>query len=97
MMAKRQPLPLDAALQNLVEDLGISKRLHEYDVVTLWDKIVGEQISRVATAQRVEKGILFVAVSSAPWRAELTMRRNEIMGKINGTIGRHVVREIRFR
>jgi hypothetical protein len=36
-------------------------------------------------------------VSSAPWRAELTMRRAEIIEKINGIAGTKVVREIRFR
>lgn len=96
-MAKKQPLALDAALQILVENLGIAKKLHEYDVITLWSRIVGEQISRVATAQRIENGILFVSVSSSSWRAELTMRRNEIMRKINETMGQQVVREIRFR
>jgi predicted nucleic acid-binding Zn ribbon protein len=96
-MAKKQPLALEAALHTLVEDLGLAKKLREYDVITLWSRIVGEQISRVATAQRIEDGILFVSVSSASWRAELSMRRNEIMGKINETMRKQVVREIRFR
>lgn len=97
MMSKKQPLELRSALNNLVHDLGITRRLREYDVVTLWDKIVGEQIARVATAQRVDQHVLYVAVPSASWRAELTMRKREIIEKINHAVGHSVVRDIRFR
>ena len=96
-MPKKQPLALESALNNLVHHLGITRRLREYDVITLWERIVGEQIARVATAQRVEKSVLFVAVSSAPWRAELSLRRREIIEKINTAVGHQVVRDIRFR
>ena len=97
MAPKKQPLELKSALDNLAHDLGITRRLREYNVITLWAQIVGDQIARVATARRVENRVLFVEVSSAPWRAELSMRRQEIMEKINRAVGRHVIREIRFR
>ena len=97
MAPKKQPLELKSAIDNLVHDLGITRRLREYDVITLWEKVVGEQIARVASPQRIENHVLFVAVSSAPWRAELSMRRREIIERINGVVGHRVVREIRFR
>ena len=90
-------MPLKSALDLLTHDLGITRKLREYDVITLWRTIVGDQIARVAVAERVENRVLFVAVSSAPWRAELSMRRQEILEKINTAVGRQVIREIRFR
>jgi predicted nucleic acid-binding Zn ribbon protein len=66
-------------------------------VITFWAEMVGEQIARVTEAQRMENGVLFVSVSTAPWRAELSMKRMEIMKKINSTLGKNVVKEIRFR
>ncbi len=85
------------ALRKLTGTLGIAARLSEYDVITGWDRIVGEQIARVTTAERVEHGILYVAVRSAAWRNELSMRRMEILDLIHRSVGRKVVREIRFR
>jgi predicted nucleic acid-binding Zn ribbon protein len=81
----------------MVRDLGIDQTLQQYNVLTSWASIVGEKIARVTMPQRIENGILFVQVSSAPWRAELTMRRMEILEKVNAAAGRQVVREIRFR
>jgi predicted nucleic acid-binding Zn ribbon protein len=89
--------PVGVALQQLIDGLGIAPTIKQYDVLRLWGSIVGEQIARVTEAQRMEKGVLFVRVASAPWRAELAMKRMEIMQKINATLGERVVNEIRFR
>lgn len=91
------PEPVGAAIDNLARHLGITRTLKQYGVVTSWPSIVGEQIAKVTTAQRFEGGILFVGVATAPWRTELTMRRLEIIEKINVAIGQKVVKEIRFR
>jgi predicted nucleic acid-binding Zn ribbon protein len=92
-----KPVVVGDALRKLTGSLGITTRLSEYDVLTGWDRIVGEQIARVSTAERIEHGILYVGVRSAAWRNELTMRRQEILERIHRTTGRKVVREIRFR
>jgi predicted nucleic acid-binding Zn ribbon protein len=75
----------------------MEKTLEEYGAVTSWSEVVGEQIAKVTKAQHMENGVLFVSVSTAPWRAELSMKRLEIMQKINAALGRNVVKEIRFR
>ena len=96
-MAKRLPKPVGVAINELVDGLGIGQTLRQYSVITSWASIVGEQIARVSTAQRVERGILFVHVATAPWRAELALRRLEIVEKINAAFGKKVIHEIRFR
>lgn len=89
--------PIGEALEQLIEELGIARTLKQYDVLTLWDSIVGEQIARVTQAQRIEKGVLFVHVFSAPWRAELTLKRREIIQRINAMLDGTVITDIRFR
>jgi predicted nucleic acid-binding Zn ribbon protein len=88
---------IGAAVDAFVKDLGLRPTLAEYDVITSWAEVVGEQIARVAVAQRMDRGILTVGVSSASWRAELSMRRVEIVKKLNSRAGTQLVREIRFR
>ena len=95
--ARKFPTPAAAAIGELVHRLGIGKTLSQYDVMTSWESIVGEQIARVAKAQRIENGVLFVGVTTAPWRAELSMKRIEIIDKINRALGKNIVKEIRFR
>jgi predicted nucleic acid-binding Zn ribbon protein len=94
---KNQPKPVGAVLQDLARQFGLERNLEEYQVITSWAEMVGEQIARVTEARRMENGVLFVSVSTAPWRAELSMKRVEIIQKINATFGKNVVKEIRFR
>jgi predicted nucleic acid-binding Zn ribbon protein len=91
------PEPLGEALGRLTKALGITKTLDEYGVLTTWSAVVGERIAGVTSALRIENGVLFVGVATAPWRAELSMQRHEIIRKINAALGKDVVREIRFR
>lgn len=96
-MRKRHPISVGQAMGELIRELGIGKTLSEYGVITRWSEVVGERIAAVTQPERISQGVLYVAVSSAPWRAELTMRRKEIIDKINAAAGGTVVRDIRFR
>ncbi len=88
---------LGDAIEELVQNLGIKKKLREYDAVLQWEQIVGEQIAKVSTATRITKGVLFVKVKTGTWRNELTMRKPEIIKKINTTIGEEIVGDIKFQ
>ena len=90
------PLPVAAALQGLLHQLGITTKMQQYRVITSWESIVGERIARVAEARRIENGVLFVEVKTAPWRHELAMRKHEIMDKIHRATGKKLLKDIRF-
>jgi predicted nucleic acid-binding Zn ribbon protein len=85
------------ALERLTKSLGIAKAVDEYTIVAAWPTIVGERIAGVTTAQKIENGILFVSVATAPWRMELSLQRQEIIRKINAETGKELVKDIRFR
>jgi len=94
---RRGPRPIGDALSALTEDLGIGRTLRQYDVITGWTRVVGEQVAKVTTPMRIDNGVLYVSVSTAPWRAELTMRRRDILEKIRRACPQAGVTDIRFR
>jgi len=91
-----QTKPLGEAILELVEHLGIRSRVQEYDAVVQWESIVGAQIAKVTTATRIQQGLLVVKVSNGPWRQELSLRKREIIEKLNTSLGHEVVKDIRF-
>ena len=93
----RRVVTAGEALQAVLEETGASHALVRYRALTYWPSAVGPQIAAVTNPQRLDKGTLIVAVTSAPWRAELTMQRREIMQKLNAILGDSVVHDIRFR
>ena len=91
------PVPIATALEAFATGLGLKGALAQYGVITSWAEVVGEQIARVTVAERMERGVLYVSVASAAWRTELSMKRREIIEKVNRRAGTAVVRDIRFR
>jgi len=85
-----------AAIQDLLENLGIERKIKEYDAVLRWNEVVGEKIASVTEAVKIEKGVLVVRVQNGPWRNELNLLKNDVIEKMNTVLGEKLVQEIRF-
>jgi predicted nucleic acid-binding Zn ribbon protein len=96
---KRRPTiqALPEVLKHLVQDLGISPKLDEYEAVLRWEHVVGPRIAEVAHAERIMQGVLVVRVAASTWRHELNMRKPEIIARLNSELGAETVKDIRFR
>lgn len=88
---------LGDALDELVESLGIKKKLREQEVFSLWHEAVGERIAQVAKPLRMVRGTLVVSVKTGAWRNELSMRKQEIVGRLNQILAEEIVRDIKFQ
>ena len=88
---------IDSALDELVSILGIQKKLQEYDAVVYWEDVVGERIAQMTKVTRILQGVLIVHVKTSTWRNELTLRKKEIIDKLNNVIGTDVVKDIKFQ
>ena len=88
--------PISSALDELLSSLGIKNKIQEYDAVLYWESAVGKQIAKMTTATRIIQGVLFVNVKTSTWRNELTLRKKEIINKLNTAIGAIVVQDIKF-
>ena len=97
-MAKRPrmrfPLPLCDVVRVELTALGLAERLREAEIWRLWPEIVGKTIAARAMPVRIIKGTLTVAVSSGPWKQELTFLKGMMIEKLNERLGGAVVREI---
>ena len=87
---------LKKAIEEAIDSAGIKSALSQEAAIVLWDSIVGEAVSSVTKAERVESGTLIVKVETAVWRQELHMQKEEIINKVNKKIGTRAIREIRF-
>jgi predicted nucleic acid-binding Zn ribbon protein len=94
---EQMPKSIDLVLDALIAQLGIKQKLDQYGIIPLWPEIVGAQIAKVTDVERIENGVLFIHVTNAPWRSELTFRRKEILTKIQQMMHSDVIKEIRFR
>lgn len=88
---------LGQVLDNLISELGWTTKLRQYSIVELWPEIVGTRIADIAHVEKIDQGILVISVTAAPWRAELTFRKKEILQRVHEALGEATIRDIRFR
>ena len=87
---------LKTVLKKLLVNNGIEKAILQNESLTLWKDIVGEAIGNNTTPEEVKHDVLIVRVSTPVWRNELMFRKKEILEKINKTLGKKVIKDIRL-
>ena len=71
--------------------------MRQMEVLERWPQIVGEQIARVTSAERIDGGKLFIHVTRSTWRNELVFLKKALIEKINREMSQEIVKDIIFR
>jgi predicted nucleic acid-binding Zn ribbon protein len=66
-------------------------------IFDLWVDAVGENISMNAKPAAFKGDLLLVHVSSSAWMHHLYFQKQELIEKINATLGHDRVRELKFK
>jgi predicted nucleic acid-binding Zn ribbon protein len=85
---------LKEALDEMLKTYRLDTKLSEMKVVTAWEKIMGSVITKYTQEVRVRDGILYVTVTSAAVKHELSYRRTEIAQQLNAECGADIIREV---
>lgn len=67
------------------------RHLAEARVAEVWESVVGPAIAARTTSISVERGVMYVRISSSVARNEIFMRREELKEAINQAVGMRVV------
>jgi predicted nucleic acid-binding Zn ribbon protein len=72
------------ALSAYLKQSGLRGRVEQNEVVAQWPSLVGPRIARVTEPLHVTAdGVLFVAVKSSAWIAELSLLEPELLRALN--------------
>lgn len=96
-MRQTKPKLIRNSIQAILNDYGLLPRMKQFEALNLWAEIVGEQIAKVAKAEKIDHGSLIVRVEKPVWRNELIFLKKEIIAKINEMMKEEIVKEIIFK
>ena len=91
------PVSAGDAIRQLVDSLGLAKKLREQRVLSLWEEIVGEDIAAVTQVEGFRWGQLSVSVQNPTWRHWLTFQCETIRQNLNREVGDEVIKTIRLQ
>ena len=84
------------ALSKFLKEKNLDTKLNEHKLITMWDAVMGATISKRTSRLFIKNKILFVHVSSAPLKQELTMSKSKVLALIDEKIGVGILEDIRF-
>jgi predicted nucleic acid-binding Zn ribbon protein len=96
MSKQSMPEKIGTIIESVLNERGYLTVCRELAVVRAWPSIVGETLSAMAQCTRVEQGILYVRVASAPWRQEIVFMKQQLLLKIRSQTGCVTIRDIVF-
>lgn len=75
---------------------GLETPLLQRRLVASWGDVMGAQVARFTTEVKIINQTLMVRLKSPALRAELSMRRQEIVSQLNAHVGAQVIADVRF-
>ena len=95
-MFKRNVMSVgDLVLRNL-RTQGLETPLLQKRLVESWPEVAGEAVARYTTNIEIRNQTLFVRLRIPALRADLSMRRQEFVRRLNEHVGAQVIADIRF-
>ena len=86
----------DVALQYL-RDMGLEGLLNEYRLLQAWDDVMGPLVVKNTRQKSIYNQTLYVQITSSALKAELMMRRAEIIKSLNDAVGAIVIYDLVMR
>ena len=88
------PRALSEVLPSVLSGLGLAAGVEDARLFESWEGAVGSEIARVSRPHRLDGDTLIVHVKHSAWLNELSLRRAEILARLNARRRRRVSRLI---
>jgi predicted nucleic acid-binding Zn ribbon protein len=95
-MFKREVLPVKDLIMRHLRAQGLETPLLQKRLVEAWPLVAGEAIARYTTDAHIYNQTLYVKLSVPALRADLSMRRQEFVARLNKHVGAQIISDIRF-
>ena len=90
------PRHIGEMLESMFKEMGMDKKIKQQRILQEWPNLVGQSISQVTQAERIDNFILYIKVKSTSWRTELLFQKHTIIKRINEKYGNGLIKDIRF-
>ena len=94
---KSEAAPLKSLMNDLFKSYHIKQKFDQTKLVTSWEQIMGKTIAGHTKKLFVKDRTLFVKLSSAPLKQELTYNKAKVIGLVNAEFEDAVIDNVIFQ
>ena len=95
-MFKRDVQSVKDLIMRTLREQGLETPLQQKRLVEAWPEVAGDLIKRYTLNTYIYNQTLYVRLSDPALRADLSMRREEFVQKLNAVVGEQVITDVRF-
>lgn len=95
-MARANEQSLKEVINELLAAYRLDGKLHEFRLINSWESLMGISVAKQTTKIYINKQTLFVQISSAALRNELSYAKTKLVGLLNKEAGHEVINDIVF-
>jgi predicted nucleic acid-binding Zn ribbon protein len=96
-MSKGNEFTLKEAIDQLLQTYKLDGKLNEVKLMNSWEQIMGPAIQKYTRNLYINSRVLYVELSSAPLREELSYGRSKIVKMLNEAVGASVIDDVVLR
>ncbi len=96
-MSRHNDQKIGDVLKNMVDQMKNKGRLHQTRIRSAWDKQMGKTIVTYTTSIYLRKKTVYISISSAPLRNELTYSKDKIKEILNKELGEELIEKVVIR
>ena len=95
-MFKRREQQVGSIILRNLRMQGLETPLLQKRLIDAWPIVAGEAVARYTTGLNISNQTLYVRLSVPALRADLSMRRQELVRLLNAHVGAQIITDIRF-
>lgn len=95
-MERRKEESIEKVLLRFLRQSQLETPLNEHRLIVAWGEVAGVAAERLTESLRVYNQTLYVKLRSAMLRNELSMKRSDLVKKLNAKVGVNVIVDIAF-
>lgn len=95
-MKRREAHDITQLLNLYLREEGLETPLNQHRLMAAWPEVAGRVVAKYTRDLKIYNQVLVVHLNSAALRAELQMRRSELMKQLNDKVGSIVIYDIKF-
>ena len=95
-MRRSKGQPIREVIKELLNNYDITSKFNEAHIITSWDKLMGPSVTKYTVKIEIEKRILFVKLSNAALKQELSYARQKIKKMLNDEVGEEVLVDVKI-
>ncbi|ADQ16516.1 protein of unknown function DUF721 [Leadbetterella byssophila DSM 17132] len=93
---KTQAQSVGEAFEAFLNAYKLRSRYNETYLVAYWEKLMGTSIAQRTEKLYINRGVLFLGISSAPLRQELVLAKSRIIALLNKEMGSEIITDVVF-